>query len=230
MSSKGSYNRPGKGPDTGVDGEDRRVGATRFGMLRHAPTEWNRAKRLQGQLDSPLLPEGVAIARAWGEVLKSFPWDRIIASDLGRTRRTAEIINQSLALPVSFDPRLREKDWGEWTGKTVAEIRRETPHLMRSLEQGGWAFRPPGGEERLEVYARSRDALLDACRAWPGARILVITHEGVIKCLIYRLLGRRFTPSEPKLLRPLHLHCLAITAEGLSLESLNTVALRPESA
>jgi len=228
MSLKGSCDKPEVVLKTGGN-EKGPAAATRFGMLRHAPTEWNRDKRLQGQADSPLLDHGVAIARAWGEALKTCAWDRIVASDLGRARRTAELINRSLELPVSWDPRLREKDWGEWTGKTVAEIRRETPQLLTRLERDGWAFRPPGGEERFAVFARSRDALLDASRKWPGERILVVTHEGVIKCLIYRLLGRQFMPTEPKLLRPLHLHCLTMTADGLSLESLNAMSLNPES-
>ena len=202
---------------------------TCFGLLRHARTVWNREKRLQGQQDSPLLPEGEAQARSWGEILKTRKWDRILASDLGRTRHTAAIINQTLQIPVTNDSRLREKDWGEWTGKTVTGIRSEAPDALAGLEKCGWNFRPPGGENRIAVWQRSFDALADASRKWPGQRILVVTHKGVIKCLIYRLMDRQFLPTEPRVLEPGHLHELVYDRDCLSVRMVNALLLNSEN-
>lgn len=204
---------------------------TVFGVLRHARTEWNDQKRIQGQQDSPLTREGVSCAIAWGEVLKAViphRWDRILASDLGRTRRTAELINETLQLPVTTDVRLREKDWGEWSGKTFPEIEQHHGAFLQELENAGWAFRPPGGEDRKMVWERSRQALVDAARRWPGQHILVVTHEGVIKCLVYRLTDRYFLPTEPRLLKPLHLHRMAYTDNRLVLDKVNAFPLTPQ--
>lgn len=96
---------------------------TTIGLIRHSTTTWNEAKKLQGQQDSPLTELGIQRARSWGEMLKNHGWDRLLVSDLGRAQQTASLMNRSLHLPVTLDPRLREQDWGQWTGKTIAEIK-----------------------------------------------------------------------------------------------------------
>jgi broad specificity phosphatase PhoE len=198
---------------------------TRFGLVRHAPTVWNRKKRIQGQLNSPLTREGEMMARQWGEMLRRYAWDRILSSDLGRTRQTAELINLTLKLPVTSDPRLREKDWGEWTGNTIVQIRRQSGDGLAAMESAGWGFRPPGGEDRMEVWERGYRALIEASRSWPGQKILVVTHEGMIKCLVYRLTDRHFFPTEPPLLRRGHLHRLMLGRNGMVIEELNALPL-----
>jgi broad specificity phosphatase PhoE len=202
---------------------------TPFGLMRHAPTEWNRDKRLQGQRDSPLLPESETLARNWGRRLRSMGWERILASDLGRARRTAELVNGTLNLPLEVDARLREIDWGRWTGLRLDDLAAVAPERFSSLDSEGWAFRPPGGEDRLEAWRRSSEALRDAGKRWPGRRILVVTHFGVIKCLIYRLTRRRFVPDEPALLRPAHLHRIRCRAGRLDVEAVNAVSLNGDS-
>lgn len=202
---------------------------TPFGLMRHAPTEWNRDKRLQGQDDSPLLAESEALAREWGRRLSPLGWDRILASDLGRARRTAELVNEILRLPLTVDSRLREKDWGEWTGRNLADIAAVAPEHLTALESDGWAFRPPGGEDRLAVWRRSRAALHDAGGRWPGRRILVVTHEGVIKCLLYRLTDRAFLPDEPRLLRPAHLHQMVWRDGDLLVDRVNALSLNGDA-
>ncbi|MEE4359493.1 MAG: histidine phosphatase family protein [Desulfococcaceae bacterium] len=198
---------------------------TFFGLLRHAPTVWNMQKKVQGHQDSPLTARGQEMALAWGKKLRQRNWDRILCSDLGRTRHTAELMNQSLHLPVSTDSRLREKDWGQWTSRKISQIRKSSPELLADMEQSGWAFRPPGGENREEVWERGRQALTDASLRWPGAEILLITHEGLIKCLIYRLSSRNFLPDDPPLLRPFHVHELCCDGFHVQIHKINAINL-----
>ena len=198
---------------------------TRFGLLRHAETEWNRIKRIQGQCDSVLTDKGRLQAREWADVLGTLSWHGILTSDLGRAMETAQSVNRLLDLPIQTDSRLREQDWGDWTGRTIKVIGREEPDELARAEAAGWGFRPPGGEDRHEVWNRGRAALLEAARQWPGENILVVTHEGVIKCLIYRLSGRMFLPSEPKLIKPEYLHWLAHEQRELRIEEVNSVPL-----
>ena len=80
--------------------------ATRFNLIRHAETTWNRERRVQGQLDSPLTPDGRQQADQWGRTLKRLPWDCILASDTGRAVATATINNVHLNLAIETDPRL----------------------------------------------------------------------------------------------------------------------------
>ena len=198
---------------------------THFGLIRHAQTVWNREKKIQGCSDSPLTPEGELQASYWGKVLSQFSWNRILASDIGRALATAEIIKAYLKIPLTADPRLREQDWGSWAGKTIAQLKAEQPLALAKQISAGWNFRPPGGENRKSVLARSQRALQEAFDKWPGENVLVVTHEGVIKSLVYHLSSRKFLPTEPPLLRSYQLHRLVHDRDGLRLEAVNALAL-----
>ena len=198
---------------------------TRFGLIRHAQTVWNREKKIQGHSDSPLTDAGIVQATRWGRLLEQFSWNRLLASDTGRALATVEIIGAYLNIPLTGDPRLREQDWGRWAGKTIAQLKAEQPLELAEQTNAGWDFRPPDGEDRRSVLARSRAALQDAFTRWPGENILVVTHEGVIKCLVYHLSGRQFLPSEPPLLKSYQLHRLIHDGDGLGLEAINALAL-----
>ena len=198
---------------------------TRFGLIRHAETVWNREKKIQGQSDSPLTRRGIFQAQNWSRVLDDIAWDRIMTSDIGRAVETADIINQKLQVTIDSDPALREQDWGQWTGKTLIEAEKEDPQFFAAQTGAGWMFCPPEGETRLSIWQRGHLALGKMAAKWPGETILVVTHEGVIKSLIYRLRGRKFTGPEPRLIKSLHLHWLIHNGQRLQLEKLNAMPL-----
>ena len=198
---------------------------TRFGLLRHAETIWNHEKKIQGRSDSPLTRKGSRLALKWGEELSVISWDRILVSDIGRAMQTATRINRVLKISMSPEQRLREQDWGNWTGKTVREIEIHEPQLLTEQIRAGWKFCPPQGEDRLSVWQRSHAALCEAAAKWTGETILVVTHEGVIKSLIYRLSGRKFVPGEPPIIKSMHLHWLRHHRQGLQIEELNALSL-----
>jgi probable phosphoglycerate mutase len=201
---------------------------TRFGLIRHARTLWNRDKRIQGQLDSPLSTEGRQAAIHWGKVLAGISWNRILASELERCQVTAALINQTLKVPLALDHRLIEQNWGGWSGRTLKDLQRKEAEALRKQIAAGWWFCPPQGESRQAVWQRSRNALIDAAGRWPGQNILTICHEGVIKALTYRLSQRRFMPDEAPLLQPGYLHWLVYKIDGLAIEALNAVPLNQE--
>jgi len=200
-------------------------GMTTFGLMRHAETRWNQEKKIQGQIDISLAPEGIQQARHWARLLQSHHWDRIISSDLSRALQTAELINRVLQVPLCTTARLREQHWGNWTGQTPRQIKKEAPGLYSVQARNGWRFCPPGGEDRNSVWQRGYRALEKAARQWPGASILIVAHEGLIRCLVYRLLSRRFLPAEPPILRPHHLHRLSFGTQGLRIEKINAMRL-----
>src|SRR5260370_849747 len=86
-------------------------------LVRHGETEWNRARRYQGWSDSALTARGIAQAEAIGHRLRALPEAAaagIVASPIGRARRTAEIIAECLGrtAPLRFYERLREISLG----------------------------------------------------------------------------------------------------------------------
>jgi broad specificity phosphatase PhoE len=142
-------------------------------VVRHGQSEWNAIGRWQGHAD-PVLSElgrrqAAVAAGSIGAV------DGIISSDLLRAAETAAIIAQQLGVgPVMVDERLRERDIGEWSGLTDAEIRKRWPGW---LEDG----RRPDGFEDLDVMLARVNASFDAIHeATPGGSLLVVTHGGVI--------------------------------------------------
>ena len=198
---------------------------TRFGLIRHAQTVWNREKKIQGHSDSALTTEGKRQASSWGQRLLQLPWDRLLVSDTGRTLATAEKINAYLKIPLTTDSRLREQDWGQWVGKTVQQIESEAPQILTAQVDSGWNFCPPGGESRKSVLKRSQKALIEAAGRYRGDNFLVVTHEGVVKSLIYHLCGRKFLPGEPAILKAYQLHWLIHDQDGFRVEELNAMAM-----
>ncbi len=190
----------------------------RFGVIRHAETVWNRAKRIQGQQDSPLSPRGKLQAERWACALGTLQWDRILSSDAGRAVETVRRINAHLNLPVVLDSRLRELDWGRWTAKTVAELRAEEGELVAAQERAGWDFQPPGGESRRSQLERCRHALLEAAGTWPGHTILVVAHGGIIRSLAHGLCGRPIAWTAGVGKQPYRLNWFSITDGRLVLD------------
>ncbi len=119
-------------------------------LVRHGETEWNLIGRYQGWSDSPLTARGVAQAEAVGIRLRAVPEAAaapIVASPLGRARRTAEIISQVLGgTSVSVDERLREISLGSWDGVDRAELRARAPAMFKGEGRHEWYFRTPDGE------------------------------------------------------------------------------------
>ncbi|MGH8984507.1 MAG: histidine phosphatase family protein [Acidimicrobiia bacterium] len=147
---------------------------TRLLLVRHGESTWNVAGRWQGQADPPLSDLGERQAAAAAVALTDPP-DAVWTSDLARARRTAELLAEPHRLVLRADARLRERDVGEWSGLTRAEIEERWP---------GWlgARRSPGGFEGDEALAaRSLAALRDIAAGAPGATLIVVTHGGVIR-------------------------------------------------
>ena len=117
-------------------------------LVRHGETEWNRARRYQGWSDSPLTERGLGQAAALGRRLAALPEvaeAEIVASPIGRARRTAEIIAECLghSAPLRCDDRLREISLGSWDGLDRTEI---MARMAARFEEFEWYFDTPDGE------------------------------------------------------------------------------------
>lgn len=197
---------------------------TDFGLLRHGQTVWNREKRIQGRGDSPLTRTGIDQIRNWASFLHGQDYARILCSDLGRVRETVSVLNRTLQLPVTFDSRLREQNWGKWEGMTVQNVQLRFQDELDTQIRAGWHFRPPGGESRNEVKKRIYTALESAHTQFGGEKILVVCHLGIIKCLLYSLENRKFLPDEPKLLKKFAMHEVSRDRSGFHTVRLNIEA------
>lgn len=164
-------------------------------MIRHALTAWNKDRRIQGQRDEPLVPEGMAMAEQWAQTLADEPLAGVICSDLTRARDTARLVTAGRGLEITCDPRLREQDWGQWMGQTIEAVTDSGEYAKQAAR--GWDFRPPGGESRTEVRDRALAALSEAALRHPDATQLCVTHQGVLRCVSYHLAGHDMLPGKP---------------------------------
>lgn len=155
---------------------------TRLALLRHGPTEWNAARRLQGRADIPLSEQGREAVRSWRlpAPIRGFAW---AASPLSRCVETAEILRRQLPEPgpLSLEPRLIEMDFGAWEGETLAALRLAHGAYMSELEGRGLDFHAPGGESPRAVQDRLRPWLVETVAS--RKNVIAVTHKGVIRAL-----------------------------------------------
>ncbi len=150
---------------------------TSFALLRHGPTAWSRAGRLQGLRDEPLDEGGRKQVASWRvpAELDGFAW---ISSPLARARETAGL----LGVEASPEPLLTEMDWGDWEGRRLAEIAAAEGQALQARESLGLDFRAPGGESPREVQARVLPLL--ARIAKEGKPVAAVCHKGVIRAVL----------------------------------------------
>jgi broad specificity phosphatase PhoE len=146
---------------------------TRLLLIRHGQSEWNAQGRWQGRADSPLSPFGRTQAAEAAQNLDGV--EAILTSPLSRARETGEIMAEALGLgPVEIAGGLIERDSGEWTGLTVAEIDATWPG-----DRAIWRT-PPGFEPDDVVFARVTEQLRAIGRHHPGQSVAAVSHGGLM--------------------------------------------------
>ncbi|CAQ82621.1 MULTISPECIES: 2,3-diphosphoglycerate-dependent phosphoglycerate mutase GpmB [Photorhabdus] len=158
-------------------------------LVRHGESEWNAERRIQGQSDSPLTETGEYQARLVAQRVKSESITHIITSDLGRTRRTAEIIAEVCDCEIILEPRLRELNMGVLERRNIDSLTSEEESWRKKVLDGTPGGRIPEGESMDELAVRMR-AALESCRNLPnGSRPLLVSHGIALGCLVGTILG-----------------------------------------
>ena len=176
--------------------------------VRHGPTAWNVVHRLQGRRDEPLSDQGRQMLSGL-EIpggYASFSW---VSSPLQRCVESARLLG---ARELEIEPRLIEMDWGQWEGRTLAELREENPAEMRANEAGGLDFRPLGGESPREVGLRLTTWLVDVGQG--GRKVVMLSHKGVLRALLSRAIGWDMRAKSPLKLKWDRAHLFAVSIAG----------------
>jgi broad specificity phosphatase PhoE len=147
-----------------------------FHFVRHGETDWNRLGRFQGRTDIPLNALGEAQAAVLRPHLETFGFRSIAASPLARDRRTAEILNTDLNLPIHFIDDLMEFDVGPFAGKA------DGGDWLTDWRRGGFI---PGVESLADFAARVQGGIARALSL--EGPVLVVAHGGLIWALEHLL-------------------------------------------
>ncbi len=152
-------------------------------LVRHGQSEWNAARRLQGQADIGLSELGRSQADALRPVIDRIGPCRAISSDLQRVEETARRIGSTTPRLIGA---LREIDVGDWTGRAIDDIRAEDETLYQGWRAGTTS--PPGGEP-WATFAERVSAVIEDERRTPCRNLLVVCHGGVIRAILQRYVG-----------------------------------------
>ena len=163
--------------------------ATTTVLLRHGDTQVSPEHRFSGLRDLPLSASGTRQAQAAaGRLARGAPIDAVVSSPLQRAVATAAIAAGELGLTAAIDDDLRETDFGEWDGFTLAEIQERWPAAAAAWRRDpGQA--PPGGESFADASHRVNRACDRLLRSHAGQTVLVVSHITPIKILLCRALS-----------------------------------------
>jgi broad specificity phosphatase PhoE len=157
-------------------------------FVRHGQTEWNAIRRMQGQWNSDLSELGRTQADANGRLLANLDIDAIFASPLDRTRQTAEIITQHVALPIAYDDRIKEWDCGDWSGHLYDEVKAKWAQEWAALAADRFNYRGPNCENYPDMIARATP-FLEELKALPTRNIAIVSHGMIGRVMVSVLAG-----------------------------------------
>ena len=148
-------------------------------LIRHGETEWSRTGRHTGRTDVPLTPLGERQAAALARHLGGRPFALVLTSPLGRARETCRLAGYAEIAEPTED--LREWDYGDYEGRTTAEIRAEVPGWSI------WTGDVPRGESVEQVGIRARRVIARAVAA--AGDVALFAHGHVLRILTACWLG-----------------------------------------
>jgi len=161
-------------------------------LLRHGESQWNLENRFTGWVDVPLSPKGEQEARAAGEKLKGFRFDRAYTSVLKRAIDTLRIVLEITGqtnVPTEQDQALNERMYGDLQGLNKAETAQKYGEQQVKIWRRSYDVRPPGGEslkdtaERVLPYYEQRIKP----EVLAGKTIIVAAHGNSLRALVMTL-------------------------------------------
>jgi alpha-ribazole phosphatase len=158
-------------------------------LVRHGSVVGAETRRFIGHLDVPLSPQGEGEMERLAARLASVPLAAVYASDLGRSRRSAEIIARPHGLTPGIVPDLREMAMGRWEGLTADEIHAREPDALRDWMARVGEFPFPEGESVPALLARVWPAFERIAQAHAGDRVAVVAHGGTNRAILCRALN-----------------------------------------
>jgi broad specificity phosphatase PhoE len=163
---------------------------TRFVLVRHGQTEWNRHEHFRGRIDIPLNETGRAQAAATARRIAT-TWQpaAVYTGPLSRAYETAVFIARAVGLIPEIHPGLNDIDYGRWHGLTPAEVRREWPEAMAAWLQTPHRAQPPEGETLAAVQARAMAAVHELAGRHPQDTVVLVGHTVVNRVILLGVLG-----------------------------------------
>ncbi len=154
-------------------------------LLRHGETQ--NGSGFFGSTDIPLTEHGCTQMRAAIEN-NDCKWNHIITSPLSRCARFAHEFQQSYSTPVMEDERIREMHFGDWEGRSPAELAEIDAEPLARFWNNPVKFTPPNAECLMDFEKRILSAWHDIAVRYANQNVLLVTHGGVIRIILCHIL------------------------------------------
>jgi broad specificity phosphatase PhoE len=158
-------------------------------LVRHGSTVWHAENRYASSSDVPLDRHGYVQAERLAVWASGAGLAAIWCSPLNRALETAAPAARALGLQPRIDERLREIDFGQIEGKTMAEAEQLFPEEIRRFKADPAAYPVPGGEDPYQAARRAVSALRDIAATQPNGPVLVVAHNTLIRLALCSLLN-----------------------------------------
>jgi len=184
-------------------------------LIRHAETEWNVSKKLQGWGDGPLTEKGRLQSAKLGKRLESIKFNSIYCSTSGRARTTLSIaLNNTNA---EYLDSLREISLGTWEGRSQSEIEKENPVQFDNFWHHPEKFSVEGGESFFDVYNRT-GKILRLLAQKEQNDFIIISHTVSIRAMTAYVLGKDVSQIwDGEYLKPTSITCLDYSSDSFKL-------------
>lgn len=162
-------------------------------FVRHGETDWNKARRIQGQVDIPLNDFGRHLAEETAKGLADVPFDICYTSPLWRAEETARIILGDRRVPVIEEKRIEEMAFGEYEGKCCSKKGWELPEEFQLFfDDPEHYVIPSGGEGFADVKRRTGEFLTELFQkdGLEDSVVLVTTHGAALAGILNNIKGR----------------------------------------
>jgi len=154
---------------------------TRFLLIRHGETEWNRIRKFQGRSDVPLNQKGKDQGHALALALKDEPIKAIYSSPLTRAMETACLIKVfHPSIPLFEEDGLIEMDLGQFDGMEAGNWASQNADFRKAWQENPASVTMPGGESLSAVQGRAMRAVNRIKDLYPsGSTLLLCSHNFV---------------------------------------------------
>lgn len=162
---------------------------TELYLIRHGETELNTKGVYYGWTDCELSEKGVMQSEDLADILQNVCFDVVISSSLTRAVVTAVIVSGFTPDEIIKDDRLRELNFGAWEGMRCVEVREKHKEAWENWGSDWKNAAPPKGESFFEIYRRVRSCIEDILKEYKGKKVLIVSHQGVMRIIPMILLG-----------------------------------------
>ncbi|PHM36430.1 histidine phosphatase family protein [Xenorhabdus innexi] len=157
--------------------------------IRHAETQWNIERTLQGRLDSPVTEKGFRQINSLLTAIKDFPISKIVSSPSGRAITTGQVLAEYFRCQLEINENLYEQNFGVLEGLSFEQAEYHYPDVTSRVFAGDPTITIPEGESAIEVAQRAVSYIQNLAKNSSNDTVCLITHGRTLQSILWQIKG-----------------------------------------